>query len=288
MKRYFFFSILLLGSLACASLTGGPATATPLPLPSLPVETAEPIPTVGDITRRENVELYCPSDVPEATEIYNQALNFEIAGDTDSAIQAYRQAIELDPEYCDAMDNLALLLKQLGNYEEAISLYQQSLAIFPDGYVAHLGLANTYSSLEQYENAIVEYEALIRLYPDDPEGYYGLGSVYFSQEKYEDALAQFEQAEKLYEAEGSDYLVDAQAYIGFTHTMLGNYEEGRDYLEMVYPYFSDAGYMNYMLGICYYYGESIRNDALAKQYLTLARDQGIELEPELEDFVNQP
>lgn len=289
MKKVLVFAVLVLSTLACASLTGGtPTQAAPSPVPTSILPDVQPSATVPAIDRREDVDLYCPSDVPEAVDAYNQALNFENAGDADSAVQSYRQAIELDPEYCDAMDNLALLLKQKGNYEEAVTLYQQSIAIYPDGYVAHLGLANAYSQMEQYDQAINEFETMLMLFPDDPEGYYGLGIVYFNISDYQQSLAQFMRAEEIYKAQGSSYTPDAQVYIGYNYTMLADYEKGRDYLELAYPYFQETGYTNYMLGYCYFYGETIRNEPLAKQYLTRARDLGMDLEPELDTFVDQP
>lgn len=290
MKKIFFLAALVLSTLACATVTNL-AGSEPTPLVPTPISappTIVPTATSADIIRREDVEIYCPSDVPAAVDAFNKALTFESAGDDISAEQAYREAINLDPQYCDAMDNLALLLKRAGKYEEAVGLYQRSISIYPESYTAHLGLANAYNQSEQYDNAITEFETLLKLYSDDPEGYYGLGNVYFNQEKYEEALGQFKTAEELYKAQGSDYIIDAQAFIGYTYVMLEEYELGRDYLEMVHSYFEDSGYANYMLGICYYYGESIRDETLAKQYLSHAKDLGIKLDTELENFVNQP
>ena len=290
MKKIFFNAVLVLSTLACATVTNltnpqsTPIAATPISIqPS-----STPIATSETVIRREDVDIYCPSNVPAATDAFNKATTFESAGDDASAEQAYREAIDLDPQFCDALDNLALLLKRAGNYKDTVDLYQRSIAIYPDGYTAHLGLANTYNQLEQYDNAIAEYETLTELYPDDPEGYYGLGNVYFNQGKYEEALGQFKIAEEIYKKRDSDYIVDAQVYIGYTYVMLEDYESGRDYIEMVYPDFEKSGYTNYMLGLCYYYGKSIQNDPLAKLYFTRARDLGTQLDSELENFVNTP
>lgn len=107
-------------------------------------------------------------------------------------------------------------------------------------------------------------------------------------EQYQDAIVQFKQAEGLYKAQDSEYVVDAQVFIGISYVVLEEYEQGRDYLELTYPQMQNNEYVNYFLGSAYYYGESIRDDALAKQYLLRARELGIELEPELENFVNTP
>lgn len=291
MKKFIFLPLLLLGSLACVTLeTSGRreeiSTATPVPVIPTGVPATDAAPT--SIARRENVDVYCSSNVPEALEAYNQGFQFESAGDIQSAMASYRKAIELDPAYCDAMDNLALLLRQIGEDEEAISLYQASIAVAPGNLVSHQGLANAYYDLEQYDKALEEYNALIGIDPAYPEGYYGAGRIHFLRENYREAIANFKTAEQLYQAEGSPYIVDAQLYLGLSHTLLAEYEAGRDYLELIYPQMQDKGYVNYYLGICYYYGETIRNEALAKQYLIRARELGVELEPELETFVNSP
>lgn len=291
MKKLFFLSLLLVSSLACATiekaLESEQPTPTPFILPTVvPQQTSEPVPT--DVTRRENSDVICASEVPEAVEAYNQGVTYESAGDLASAEKAYREAIALDPNYCDAMDNLALVLRQNGNTDEAIALYENSIKIAPDNGVAHLGLANTYMELEEYDKALVEYNTLLDIDPNDPEGYYGAGRVYFSKENYNEAITQFSIAEELYKAEGSAYIVDAQVYLGFSYALIDDYETGRDYLETVYPQMQDNGYVNYFLGYCYYYGTSIRDEKLAKQYLLRARDLGIDLGSELDTFINTP
>jgi tetratricopeptide (TPR) repeat protein len=290
MKKLFFLSLLLVSSLACATIEkalSSEATPTPFIVPTeIPQQTAVPIAT--DITRKEETNIHCSSSVDEAVDAYNKAVTYETAGDTASAEKAYREALALDPNYCDAMDNLALLLRQNGNTEEAIALYENSIKIAPDNEVAHLGLANTYMGLEEYDKALVEYNALLDINPSNPEGYYGAGRVYFSKENYNEAIKQFLQAEQLYKAEGSAYIVDAQIYLGFSYALIEEYETGRDYLELVYPQMPDNGYVNYFLGYCYYYGTSIRDEKLAKEYLLRARDLGIDLGSELENFVNTP
>ncbi|MBK7450302.1 MAG: tetratricopeptide repeat protein [Anaerolineales bacterium] len=288
MKKFVFLSLLIVNSLACATLErtfGAGETPTAI-IFSTPVSLATSTPLAA--TRKETSDVYCSSDVPDAVSAYNQGVTYESAGNVNAAIAAYRQAIELDPTYCDAMDNLALLLRQTDQVQEAIIWYQASIVIAPENEVSHLGLANTYMTLEQYDNALEEYNYLLKLDVNNPEGYYGAGRVYFAEENYKEAVVQFQKAEELYLATGSAYLVDAQTYSGFSYVLMQDYENGRDYLEKVYPQMQDNAYVNYYLGQCYYYGKSIYNEALAKQYLIRARDLGITLEPELEKFVNTP
>ena len=291
MKKYWFLFLLLTGSLACATITGGSTpneapTSISVPTEIPAVATVESAPT--EVNRNLTSDIYCSSDIPEAVDAYNQGVEFDTAGNIDSAIESYKAAIELDPEYCDAMDNLALVLRKTGNYEEAAAWYEKSVEVAPDNSVAHMGLANTYFDLERYDEALTQYNELLRINPEDPEGHYGAGRVHFSLEEYTDAIDRLKQAEELYKEQNSPYISDAQLLIGISYVMLEEYEQGRDYLEMAYPQMPDNSYLNYYLGYAYYYGDTIRDEALAKQYLLRARDLGIELEPTLENFVNTP
>jgi len=290
MKKALFFSLLLISSFACATVEralGSEGSPTPIAIVASTVPAqVEAEPTA--ITRKETFDVYCSSEKPEAIAVYNEGVAYETAGDIESAIKSYRAAIEFDPEYCDAMDNLALALRQVDQFEEAITWYQKSMEIAPDNVVSHLGLANTYMDLEQYDNALVQYNELMRIDPNNPEGFYGAGRVYFSKEDYNEAITQFKKAEELYQAEGSTYIIDAQTFIGFSYVMIEDYVSGRDYLELVYPQMQDSSYVNYFLGYCYYYGDSIKDNELAKKYLLRGRELGITLEPELEKFVNTP
>ena len=61
----------------------------------------------------------CPTKNQTAGELYNKGLELSGKGDFESAMKAYSRAIELDANYCDAMDNLGQLLRRQGKFEEA-------------------------------------------------------------------------------------------------------------------------------------------------------------------------
>ncbi len=291
MKKYLFIFLLLSGSLACATITGGISPSETPTAISVPTETpaaAPPETAPTEVNSNLTSDIYCSSDISEAVDAYNQGVEFDTAGNIDAAMQAYKTAIELDPQYCDAMDNLALLLRKKGDFEGAVDWYERSIEVAPDNSVAHMGLGNTFFDLERYDEALEQYNELLRINPEDPEGHYGAGRVLFSLEEYTDAIDRLKKAEELYKAQNSPYISDAQLLIGISYVLLEEYEQGRDYLELAYPQMPDNSYLNYFLGYAYYYGDSIRDEALAKQYLLRARELGIELEPTLENFVNTP
>src|SRR5215471_19124718 len=72
------------------------------------------------------VQLYCQSTNRTAVEIYNRAIEAENAKALDQAERLYKRALELDPNFCDAMDNLGQVYRMLGDDASAIPLYEKS------------------------------------------------------------------------------------------------------------------------------------------------------------------
>ncbi len=65
-------------------------------------------------------------------------------GDLDGAIQAYREAIRLNPGFAEASNNLAVLLSSQGRLEEAIQVWETAARESPDHPVIPANLAAAY------------------------------------------------------------------------------------------------------------------------------------------------
>jgi tetratricopeptide (TPR) repeat protein len=261
--RYFvFLALILLGG--CA---GGPTQSGQL----------QPVGAKG--VRPLEVGMFCSTHNEEAGHLFNKALGLAGQGNLEEAARAYRSAIELDGDFCDAMDNLGRLLRRQGKIDEAIYWYKRSIEVFPNNTVAHGNLAVAYSFQGKYTEAISEYQIRVKIDPEDPEGYYGLGMVYLDTEKLELALEHFKKAEELYAKKASPVIVDARYNLGVTYYRLRDYKMSRRYLEQVYDQMRNDPQVNYSLGVCCIEGD---NDlSQAKKYLKRARELGAKIPPEL-------
>jgi protein O-GlcNAc transferase len=65
---------------------------------------------------------------------------FQEQGELDEAIACYEKALQLEPEYAQAYNNMGTALEDQGRSDEAISCYQQALEIKPDYGAAHFNL----------------------------------------------------------------------------------------------------------------------------------------------------
>lgn len=70
-------------------------------------------------------------------------------GDLEKGVKEYRRALEFDPEWIDALENLGLAMNKLAKYEEAIPLFKKALEQEPQRGVSRRGLAEAEKKLKK-------------------------------------------------------------------------------------------------------------------------------------------
>ncbi|MGA3066302.1 MAG: tetratricopeptide repeat protein [Tepidisphaeraceae bacterium] len=110
------------------------------------------------------------------------------------AIDAYKQAIQINPDYELAMDNLGELLLEAGQTGAAIAEFESALKVNPDSVPAHNNLGNAYLAEGNFQQASAEYESVLRLAPSNVNALNNLGTVNARQGKWPEAIADFQLA----------------------------------------------------------------------------------------------
>lgn len=82
----------------------------------------------------------------------------------------------------------------LGNITGAIQAYQQALEIEPDYADVHLSLGHAYLRMQKSQEAIKAFKEATRINPEMDEAYYGLGLEYFRAGKMKEAAQAFKKA----------------------------------------------------------------------------------------------
>jgi tetratricopeptide (TPR) repeat protein len=88
------------------------------------------------------------------------------AGATEKAVEAFGQAMALEPEAGPAYCNMAKVLCTQGKFVEAVPLYQKSIELLQDDKKkaeAWNGLGNAYRKLNDYDSAISAYQKAVVL-----------------------------------------------------------------------------------------------------------------------------
>jgi tetratricopeptide (TPR) repeat protein len=119
--------------------------------------------------------------------------------DQDSeAVEAFKQAVAMDPELAEAHFRLGLAYEALNKqddaeteFKKAVEAYKKFVDANPKDAEAHYLFGQTYASLQQYSDAIREYRAATRLKSDDADIYYDLGVAHSKLAQYDEAASAF-------------------------------------------------------------------------------------------------
>lgn len=219
------------------------------------------------------MNLYCPPKESRAMDYYHKAKNLIENKKITEARNMYLQAIEIDPLFCDAMDNLGIIYQKAGKSEEAVYWHQKAIEANIKDTVAHVNLGVDFRLQNRLRESADEYKMAIEMEPRNPEGYFGLGSDYLSIGKSIEALDELKIAEKLYLENQSPYLTHARYSIGLAYYFLNDCISAKSYLVPVYSEFKNDPNINYALGVCHLRLKEIEK---GKAYLETAKSLGME------------
>jgi tetratricopeptide (TPR) repeat protein len=80
-----------------------------------------------------------------------------------SAYEAYKKAIDLNPKNLNALNNITTVLDEVNRPEEKPKYFNQILNIDSSYYLAHINIGFYYLGEEKYENALNEFNAVLKV-----------------------------------------------------------------------------------------------------------------------------
>ena len=168
---------------------------------------------------------HASSDNVLAQLAYDDGMEYINNGDVENAILKFQKAVDIDPNFAFAWDNMGISYRKNQEYDKAIAAYQKSLEIYAQGRLPLLNISITYNLNKDYEQAIKYYKNFISIYPEDPEGYYGLGLILYTQDQQEAGLDNLVRAYTIYTSQNSPYRADAAKKIGYMYKDLKNQDK---------------------------------------------------------------
>lgn len=115
----------------------------------------------------------------------------------DDAITHARAAVEIKPDYVDALNCLGYALFEGGRVDEAISRLQEALKSMPDFAAAHNNLGLALRQKGRLDEAIVEFRAALKTHPEAADSHSNLGIVLLQTGQPEAAVAEYNKAVEL-------------------------------------------------------------------------------------------
>jgi superkiller protein 3 len=205
-----------------------------------------------------------PTTSLSALELYGKALNAE---DTDEKIAFFTQAIEADPAYKEAYNDLAVVYMERGEWETAIGDLNKAIGVDATYFLPYYNLGICYNQLGRHNESIKAYRACIEHNANYLNAYTALVGVYITTGEYERAI---EAARKAGELEPSN--PQPPNAWGNALYAQGHYEEAIAKYQEVVELDPEGAYVYYNIANCYgalgkndealsYYGKALEVDA---------------------------
>lgn len=151
--------------------------------------------------------LYQANRIPEAMDLFNQALHIKPAvghysignalvlkGRISEAIDQYKQALQIDPDYVEVHENLGSALLLIGRTQEAIKHYEQALRIEPGFADAHNNLGHALVQTGRAAEAIAHYKEALRITPNSVDAHNNLATALAQMGRTSEAIEQLKAA----------------------------------------------------------------------------------------------
>lgn len=116
--------------------------------------------------------------------LYNNAYlllgNAYLKGDKnfEKALEAYNQALRINPNYGDALQNMTVLFNNWTDVPKKISALKNFIKEQPGNMNLYSQLGTVYNNAGQYDSAIIAYKKEIELDPKSSNGYNQIGMIY--------------------------------------------------------------------------------------------------------------
>ncbi|MEM7609749.1 MAG: tetratricopeptide repeat protein, partial [Myxococcota bacterium] len=102
------------------------------------------------------------------------------AGRSGDALNEFRRAVQLRPDYTDARMALGLALLAGGNYQEALQNFQAAANLAPQLVAVHLNLADAYRATKQWTKAKQSFDQALRMDANLAQAHFNMGLMYMA------------------------------------------------------------------------------------------------------------
>ncbi|KAG8300671.1 hypothetical protein J6590_071231 [Homalodisca vitripennis] len=141
-------------------------------------------------------------------------------GQVVEAEECYNTALRLCPSHADSLNNLANIKREQGYIEEATRLYLKALEVFPEFAAAHSNLASVLQQQGKLNEALMHYKEAIRIQPTFADAYSNMGNTLKEMQDIQGALQCYTRAIQINPA-----FADAHSNLASIHKDSGNIPE---------------------------------------------------------------
>lgn len=119
-----------------------------------------------------------PAQPNSAAAYYSRGLRYHDLGRWHKAIEAFKKATAIKPDYELAYFGLGIVYSQLETWEDALTSFQKTVELSPDYAAAYLGLGIAYTMLGRNRDAVEACRQAIRIKSGYAQAHFALGLNY--------------------------------------------------------------------------------------------------------------
>ena len=127
---------------------------------------------------------------------------FHVSGAYDLALEEYRTALHIDPNFYKAQYNMGNTYFAQERFDQSIISWQKALIMHPELEHAIYNIAFTYfrmgtlsdnpeQSRRYFDDAVLEFQKAIALRPENLDSHLHLGLTWYELERYEEAMEEY-------------------------------------------------------------------------------------------------
>src|SRR5262249_37148258 len=151
------------------------------------------------------------------------------ANKAEQALSSLKKAIEIFPDYYDALELLGIEYVKRSQHEAALPLLNHALELNKRGVKSQYGLGVAYLNLNRLGEAIEQLEAAAQLDLNNSNTYMMLGLAYGNSKFFDKSETAFKKALQLGGAEAAE----AHFYLAGLYNKQAKYRQARQELELL-------------------------------------------------------
>ena len=133
----------------------------------------------------------------KAEKEYERARKAALQSDYTAMVRHLRKAIELEPQFAEAMNDLGTHYHRAQRYEEAIELFQSASRVDPDAFTPHLNLGGALLEAERPIEALEANARALELDSGDSLAHAQMGIALFTLGHHQPALFHLNEAKRI-------------------------------------------------------------------------------------------
>ena len=132
-------------------------------------------------------------EMDRAANVFNlRGVAYFRLGQYELAINEYANALEIQPTYADALNNMGCSLNKIKKTEQALSFFDRAIAAKPNFSHAYNNAGNALQNIGKLHEAIARYEKALEISPLHPEALNNRASALLKLGKLRGAIEGFE------------------------------------------------------------------------------------------------